>query len=299
MAGIMAKQTYEEKRFHAASLATIEQVNNILAEYEAQGYDLSLRQLFYQMVSRDLLPNTQKEYKRLGDLMNNARLAGLVDWDMIKDRTRKTEGNAHFESPADILNIAASQFAIDKWIDQPYHVEVMVEKQALEGVLIPVCKRLDINFTANKGYSSVSAFYERGRQLRHKAQRLNKKIVVFYLGDHDPSGLDMTRDVSERLAMFAETSVKVERLALNYSQVEELNPPPNATKESDTRAAEYNRRYKSSWELDAVEPATLARLVTEAVLKYRDADKWQKAVMAEKRMKAELQKFADSYGGGE
>ena len=289
------KHAYIEKRFNAASLATIEQVNTILGEYEAQGYDLSLRQLYYQMVSRDLLPNVQKEYKRLGELVNGARLAGLVDWDMIKDRGRKTESNSHFTDPADILRIAASQFAIDKWLDQPFHVEVMVEKQALEGVLIPVCQELDINFTANKGYSSASAFYERGRQLG----RLNKKIIVLYLGDHDPSGLDMTRDVSERLTMFAESRVTVKRLALNYSQVEALKPPPNTTKETDTRAAEYNRVYKSSWELDAVEPATLARIVTEAVLKYRDADKWQKAVTTEECMKAELQDFADRYGGDE
>jgi hypothetical protein len=282
----MTKKAYIEKRFNKASRETIEQVNDILAEYEAQGYDLSLRQLFYQMVSRDLLPNVQTEYKRLGDLVNNARLAGLIDWDMIKDRGRKTEGNSHFESPAEILSIAASQFAIDKWMDQPYHVEVMVEKQALE---------LDINFTANKGYSSASALYARGRHLGYQARTQGKKIIVLYLGDHDPSGLDMTRDVLERLGMFAETGIKVERLALNYEQVETLKPPPNTTKETDTRAAEYNRLYKSSWELDAIEPATLAQIVTKAVLKYRNAGKWQKAVMAEKRMKAELQELADSY----
>jgi hypothetical protein len=270
----MTKQAYIEKRFNAASRATIAQVNDILTEYEAQGYDLSLRQLFYQMVSRDLLPNKQKEYKRLGDLVNNARLAGLVDWDMIKDRGRKTESNSHFESPAEILKIAASQFAIDKWLDQPYHVEVMVEKQALEGVLLPVT---------------------RGRRLGYQRRTQGKKIVVFYLGDHDPSGLDMTRDVLERLTMFAEASIKVERLALNYKQVETLKPPPNTTKETDTRAADYNRLYKASWELDAIEPATLAQIVRSAVLKYRNADKWKKAVMDEKRMKAELQDLADNY----
>jgi len=291
----MTKQAYIEKRFNAASRATIVQVNEILTEYEAQGYDLSLRQLFYQMVSRDLLPNKQKEYKRLGDLVNNARLAGLVDWDMIKDRGRKTESNSHWHSPKNILAAAANSFAIDKWQNQPYHVEVMVEKQALEGVLLPVCEDLDINFTANKGYSSASAFYERGRRLGYQARTQGKKIVVFYLGDHDPSGLDMTRDVLERLGMFAETGIKVERLALNYDQVETLKPPPNTTKETDTRAAEYNRLYKSSWELDAVEPATLAQIVRSAVLKYRDAGKWKKAVMDEKRMKAELQELADGY----
>jgi len=292
----MTKQTYIEKRFNSASRETIEQVNNILAEYGRQGYDLSLRQLYYQMVSRDLLPNAQKEYKRLGDIVNNARLAGLVDWDMIKDRGRQTVKNSHFDSPAEILEIAARQFAIDKWQDQNYHVEVMVEKQALEGVLEPVCRELDIPFTANKGYSSASALRERGRVLGRIA-RQGKRIVVFYMGDHDPSGLDMTRDVRERLSMFAECGVTVERLALNYPQVQTLKPPKNPTKETDTRAAEYNKHFKASWELDAIEPAMLARIVTEAVLKYRDAGKWQNAVMAEKRMKAELQELADSYGG--
>ncbi|NUM77649.1 hypothetical protein HUU40_25070 [candidate division KSB1 bacterium] len=295
----MSKQAYIEKRFNTSSREIIEQVNNILAEYEAQGYDLSLRQLFYQMVSRDLLPNTQKEYKRLGDIVNNARLAGLVDWDMIKDRGRATVTNSHFDSPAEILNIAARQFAIDKWQDQSYHVEVMVEKQALEGVLVPVCEDLDIPFTANKGYSSASALRERGRILGRLARKNGKRIIVLYMGDHDPSGLDMTRDVQDRLSTFAETKIHVERLALNYPQIQTLKPPPNTTKENDTRAAAYAAKYKASWELDAVEPAALARIVTEAVMKYRDADKWQNAVMAEKRMKAELQELAESYTDGE
>lgn len=295
----MAKQAYIEKRFNTSSREIIEQVNNILAEYEAQGYDLSLRQLFYQMVSRDLLPNTQKEYKRLGDIVKNARLAGLVDWDMIKDRGRATVTNSHFESPAEILNIAARQFAINKWQDQSYHVEVMVEKQALEGVLVPVCEDLDIPFTANKGYSSASTLRERGRILGRLARKNGKRIIVLYMGDHDPSGLDMTRDVQDRLSTFAETKIHVERLALNYPQIQMLKPPPNTTKENDTRAAAYAAKYKASWELDAVEPSALARIVTEAVLKYRDAAKWQNAVMAEKRMKAELQELAESYTDGE
>ena len=284
-------QTFIEKRFNTASRATVAQVNSILDEYKAQGYDLSLRQLYYQMVARDLLPNEQKQYKRLGDLVNNARLAGLVDWDMIKDRGRTTKANSHWTSPTEILESAAHSFAIDKWQEQPYHLEVMVEKQALEGVLLPVCAELDIAFSANKGYSSASALYECGRRLAS----INKQIIIFYLGDHDPSGLDMTRDIDERLSMFSEKPITIERLALNYPQIEEMRPPPNATKQTDTRAADYNRLYNASWELDAVEPATLAELVKTAAKKYRDAALWEKAVKTEKRMKAELQKLADTY----
>ena len=294
--GDCVKQAYEEKRFRSASLETIAQVNNILAEYQAQGYDLSVRQLFYQMVSRDLLPNTPKEYKRLVNLVSDARLAGLIDWAMIKDRSRETVVNAHWNSPADILAAAANSFAIDKWKGQPYHIEVMVEKQALQGVLQPVCAALDISFTANKGYTSSSAMYESGQELKKIAARGNQ-IVILYMGDHDPSGLNMTDDVFRRLGMFAETHIEVKRLALNFEQIEILKPPPNTTKEKDTRAAEYKRRYKSSWELDAIEPAALAAMVRKAVIEYRDDDLWGKVVKAELDMRNELQSLADNYSG--
>ncbi|MEW6237577.1 MAG: hypothetical protein AB1656_19515 [Candidatus Omnitrophota bacterium] len=295
----MVRQAYINKRFNRASAATIEQVNVILDEYEQQGYDLSLRQLYYQMVTRNIIPNFQKSYNRLGTLIGNARMAGLIDWDMIKDRGRSTVQNAHWDSPAEVLYVVAEQFARNKWIDQPYHISVMVEKQALEGVLIPVCEELDISFTANKGYPSLSVLREYGNMLGDQARRLGKKIVVLYLGDHDPSGIDMTRDVQKRLSMFAEQDITLERLALNHEQVEALHLPPNPTKETDTRAAGYIEQFGGScWELDAVEPAFLAQMIRDAVLRYRDADKWQKAVMVEKAMQEEIYEIADNYGEG-
>ena len=287
----MTKRIYIEKRFNTASSETITLVNSILAEYDAQGYDVSMRQLYYQLVRRNSIKNDKNSYKRLSDLVNNARLAGLVDWDIFTDRERPTIQNSHWTSPAQILRDAARSFKIDKWQEQEFYIEVMIEKRALEGILIPVCKELDIAFTANKGYSSATSLYECGQRLAGT----NKRIRILHLGDHDPSGIDMTRDLEERLSMFAEREVIIKRLALNFDQVEEMHLPPNATKESDTRSAEYNKHFSASWELDAVEPATLADLVRKAVQKYRDEALWQKADLSEKQMKAELQELADDY----
>lgn len=290
------KEKFIEKGFTRESLERIELLNGILAEYERQGYDLTLRQLYYQMVARGHIENTQKSYKRIGDLVSNARLAGLIDWNMITDRARETIYPAHWIDPAHILDNAARGFRIDKWDDQPVHVEVMVEKQALEGILIPVCQELDVRFTANKGYSSSSMMYGIGKRLS-RAIQFGKKIVVFYLGDHDPSGMDMTRDIAERLEMFSGGyTIQVERLALNWDQIQRWVPPENPAKETDARFDDYANRYgTSSWELDAVEPATLANLVRGAIAQVMDDDLWEEALNKENEMRQSLHRYARDY----
>lgn len=295
------KHAFIEKKFKAVSYKMIDTINEILGEYQAQGFTLSLRQLYYQLVARDYVPNTVQQYKTVGSLVSDARQAGLIDWEMIEDRGRDTVSVSHWDSPADIIEAAARSFRIDKWEGQRYHVEVMVEKDALSGVLLPVCRRLDVSITANKGYSSSSTMYEIGRRLRKKFTEEEKMIAIVYLGDHDPSGIDMTRDVRERLLMYSElngigSDFKVKRLALNMNQVEEWKPPENPAKTTDSRFESYAAKFgQSSWELDAIKPDQLAELVEDAVLEFRDEDKWQAAVKRENKMRNALQRYADEY----
>ena len=296
------KESFLSINFSAESTERIEQINGILDEYEAAGYDLSLRQLYYQLVSKNLIVNSEKSYKSLGTLVSDARYAGLIDWDMIKDRGREMVRNSHWENPGEIVKTAADSFRIDRWKDQPCYVEVMVEKQALEGVLIPVCQELDVPFTANKGYSSSSALYEAGQRMDEKL-RDEKEVIVIYLGDHDPSGIDMSRDVEDRLRLFTRhndgdtKAVSVDRIALNMDQIQKLNPPRNPAKLSDSRAAAYIRRFgKASWELDAVEPKALAQLVRDAVTARLDMKLWKRSGTLQETMRKELHRFADNYG---
>lgn len=295
------KQAFTPKKFGAEALAMIATVNDILAEYEAAGYDLSLRQLYYQLVSRNIVENTERSYKNVGVLVSDARLAGLVDWDIIKDRGREMVQNSHWESPKDIIAACAAQFRIDRWRNQPRYVEVMVEKQALEGVLLPVCREWDVPFTANKGYSSSSAMYEAGQRI-WKRMRDEKEPVIIYLGDHDPSGVDMTRDVEERLRLFAECGpndevlVEVHRIALNMDQIRKLNPPENPAKITDSRANGYIRKYgTSSWELDAIEPKKLASLVTSAIKQYLDKDAWEESGEEQQSHRDRLTAMSEEY----
>jgi hypothetical protein len=303
------KEAFQEKRFGADAMSMIKTINGILETYEAQGFDLSLRQLYYQLVARALIENTERSYKNIGNLVSDARLAGLIDWDMIKDRGREMTKNPHWESPRQFLENVAPQFRFNLWHDQDVYVEVMVEKQALEGVLEPVCKTLDVPFTANKGYSSSSAMYEASKRFLAAAED-GKECYVIYLGDHDPSGIDMSRDVEERLDMFVKTSmgrmdeigpnepsaVTMKRVALNMAQVRELNPPENPAKITDSRAASYISRFgESSWELDAIEPRQLAQIVTDAVEEVMDGDKFNANLEKMKKNRDQLIKFAKKF----
>ncbi len=268
----------------------------IIDTYAAEGFDLSLRQLYYQMVARDIIPNSVRSYKRLGTIIANARNAGLIDWDMIVDRGRSVDVNSHWRDPASIVRSAARSFAIDKWEDQEYRVLVMVEKDALSGVIRPVCEELDVEFSANKGYASQTHLYEVAKTME-KWSSGDQIPVVLYFGDFDPSGLDMDRDLEERLSMYSYLSIETKRLALTMEQIDDFKPPPNPAKMTDSRAEAYviQHGYKS-WELDAIEPRVLAELVRTNVLKYRDGELWDQAEYKEDGMRAELEEFANNYG---
>lgn len=291
----MPKIKYQEFNFRASSLALINKANEIIAEYQAQGFDLTLRQLYYQFVSRDIIPNTLQSYKNLGSVINDARLAGLIDWLTIVDRTRDLRELPHWDEPSDIVEACANQFNIDTWKDQPFRPEVWIEKDALVGVFERVCNELDVPLFSCRGYTSQSEMWVAGqRLLKH---RRNKQVpVIFHFGDHDPSGKDMSRDIQDRLSLFTGGLVRFERLALNMEQVEQYEPPPNPAKITDSRANAYIAEFgDESWELDALEPAVLADLVRNAISAIADDDKWDDAKALQREHRRTLSQISQNF----
>lgn len=287
----MPKICYVPKTFGAEHQAIIEQADAIATEYAAQGFDLTLRQIYYQFVARDLLPNTIQSYKRLGGILNDARLAGLLDWDHMVDRTRNVEIPSTWDSPSSIIEAAAQSYAIDLWADQPRRVEVWVEKDALVGVIGPTCRKWQVPHFACRGYASQSEMWRAaGRFARW--QRRGQLPVVLHLGDHDPSGIDMTRDNRDRLAMLRGAS-EVRRLALNMDQIEQYNPPPNPAKTTDSRAAEYIAEHGGeSWELDALEPSVLADLIETEILGVLDQERFDARREIQESQRERLEQLA-------
>lgn len=285
---------YQDFNFRANTLKIINQANAIIEEYQRQGYDLTLRQLYYQFVSRDIIPNRQTEYKRLGSVINDGRLAGMIDWDAITDRTRNLASLAHWNTPASIIEACSLQFRYDKWDDQPNRIEVWIEKEALAGVFQRVCQDLDVPYFSCRGYTSQSEMWAASQRII-EYENAGQEPIILHFGDHDPSGIDMTRDITDRLKLFG-CSVEVKRLALNMNQIEQYNPPPNPAKDTDSRFSDYAREHgEESWELDALEPNLLSGLVRSAVSTLRDADLWEEAVTREKQARQQIRYISDNY----
>ena len=293
----MPFQVFQDHNFRENAEAQIAQANSIINEYRAQGYTLTLRQLYYQFVARDLIPNTQRSYKNLGILISKGRLAGRIDWNAIEDRTRNLVSPNHWDSPAQIIRSCADQFRIDTRATQRYRPEVWIEKEALVGVIAPVCSELDVAYFACRGYVSQSEQWRSGRRGRAYEDD-GQSLVILHLGDHDPSGMDMTRDNHDRLAMFARMGVEVRRLALNMDQVEEYSPPPNPTKITDSRSPAYIEEYgDSSWELDALEPRMIDQLIRDAVADLTDEPERQAQLEIQAEHRERLTEIADAEEG--
>jgi hypothetical protein len=293
------KEMFRAVNFRAESLKRIDQCNSIIEEYQDQGLRLTLRQLYYQLVSRDIIVNTEKSYKALGGLVSDARLSGLMDWDAIEDRARQPHVPLEFRDLKHRVESAVANYRLNRWAGQDYYVELWVEKDALAGVLQPLASEFHVTLMVNRGYSSSSAMYESSKRFLEAYGDGEKKLVLFYLGDHDPSGEDMVRDVRDRLAMFG-AELEVQKLALTMTQVRKFSPPPNPAKLSDSRAKAYVEKFgRSSWEVDALPPNELARIIRRAFSSVVNMDLMNAVKSQEARDRDRLLEAAEQIMGGE
>lgn len=289
------------------TLVTLNQITDIIREFRVLGYRLTVRQLYYQLVGKDLIPNNQKSYKRIVEICKKGRLAGYLDWGAIEDRGRRLKKKPRWKDPKDLLRSAAKQFHRDLWGGQEYYVEVWAEKDAVSSVIEPVCERWDVHFLANRGYNSASAMYKSKDRFFEMSEFENRKPVIIYVGDHDPSGMDMSRDIGDRLDLFLENVIlemtgyeshyfPIDRAALNMDQVTEHSLPENPAKTTDSRSTGYIAEFgPASWELDALSPQVLDEIVEAAILKYLDEDLFKEKQEALEVERKGLYEFIKTY----
>lgn len=304
--------TYVEKRFQGNTQAVVDNANAVLNEYADQNIVLTLRSLFYQFVARNLFPddrkwrwtgsrwardpngtkNAEPNYRWLSSIISDARLAGLVDWDHLIDRTRHLADLEHFDSASDALTKLAGWYHIDMWENQKYRPEVWIEKDAVVGYIEPVCHRWDVPYFSCRGYTSQSEMWRAGMRVLDHADGRQIPIILHF-GDHDPSGIDMSRDIGDRLQMFCGSRIQFERLALNWDQIEGTDLPPSPAKLTDSRAEGYIAEFgDDSWELDAMEPKQLQDLI-EGFIKDLVKDKvWTADLERKRSVKAKLSELA-------
>jgi len=280
-----------------ANTAKLEIVNKIIEDYAQQGYRLTLRQLYYQLVSRDIIPNAKAEYAKLSTLLVNGRMSGIVDWDAIEDRIRIPFLPYWVNGIEDAINDTITQYRLDRQKEQKVYIELWVEKDALSGVLKRITSHYHIKLMVNRGYSSCTAMHDAYERLkRYEAEK--KQTCVLYLGDYDPSGLDMIRDVRERLEEFG-VYPEVRHIGLTKKQIEKFSPPPNPAKITDPRAGWYIQKHgNSSWEVDALDPKVLHQLVRKNVEELIDMDLFKSRLKQESQDKKALRVVTKKFING-
>lgn len=264
----------------------VQKIVEIVEDYAAEGYVLTLRQLHYQLVANDpLYVNHDSAYKKLSTILDDCRYSGQIDWNAIEDRGRVPYLPYFVVDVEDALNDTLDQYRIDRQLGQTNYIELWTEKDALSGILRRTTEKYHIQLVVNKGYTSSSAIYGAYQRFIRRIQN-RQKVTILYFGDHDPSGLDMVRDIRERLTFFfdngdysylaAGLNFEVVPIGLTMEQIREYNLPENPTKLTDSRAAGYIKKFgRKCWEVDALRPQILTRIVEENITATIDMDKYE------------------------
>ena len=249
---------------------------------------MSVRQLFYQLVSRKAIEKTESAYKRVCDVSAQMRLDGSLDYRKIVDGHRARRVGWRFDGLAEALENTHQLYRRNYWLDQPKAVEVWCEKDALTGVILPTCDRYGVPYVATRGFPSITLIYESAQEMIARG----KRTVVYYFGDHDASGRAISQNLESDLQAHG-ANVKVYRMALEPWQIQEYDLPTRPGKTSDSRHARFAARYgDASVELDALPPNVLTQWVGDCIRQEIDAETWSKTRQIERLEQETLKSIA-------
>ena len=265
----------------------IENAVDVLSQYEAGV--LTIRGLHYQLVSRGMTNDVQ-HYKRVVAATGQARWDGIISFDAFSDRERsmacmtKADATNYEDKVIEAktqIRLWASSYFLNRWENQPYYPEVLIEKKALEGVFYKTCMHNRIALGACKGYPSLTFLHDLSLRII-EATGKGKQPIILYFGDYDPSGEDIPRALRENLILLGcSEELEVRRICLNKDQVIAWGLPPAPTKDTDSRSVHWDGLGQV--ELDAVKPEKLMRLLQSAIDDIFDHSLFEELLAREER----------------
>lgn len=255
-------------------------------------HPMTLRQLYYRLVSAGALANHQKEYNRIKVLMGRLREAGRVRRSWIVDHVRTTLKPSSWSGLADFGETVRHAYRKDFWESLDVYVEILVEKDAVAGTLQPVTEEYDVALRVLRGYSSISFAGEIAEQW----SQIDKPIHAYYLGDFDPSGIDIERDAREKIARYAGCDFEWSRLAIREPDFAKFKLIELPVKQSDKRAGKFLKAQGGRCaELDALPPSELRRRVEAAILQHVDQAEWNRLKQIEQIEKETMQEYVEEW----
>ena len=237
---------------------------------------MTCRQIFYRLVSSGVIEKTEAEYKAtVVRLLGAMRREGDISFGWIADSTRWMRKPQTFTNLEQALRRTLEHYRRALWDNQDAYVEVWLEKDALAGVVDEVTRQWDVPLMVTRGYPSLTYLYEAAELIKAK----RKPVYLYYLGDWDPSGVDISRTVEEGIRELAPSAeVYFERVAVTPEQIKDWSLLTRPTKTSDTRSRTFQG---GSVEVDAIPPSTLRDLVEVCIIKHVNADALEKLEVIE------------------
>lgn len=281
---LIALGQQKRERRTKAEIAAIEQaiVDTLRADHPQ-----TVRGLFYQLVSQGAIEKTEAEYKgTIGRLCVRLRRQGRLPYSWLSDNTRWIRKPTTDTGMQAALQRTAECYRRDLWAEQDVYLEVWCEKDALAGVLVDVTGTYDVPLMVSRGFASVTYLYETGQHIAE----IGKPAHIYYFGDHDPSGLDIPKQVERGLREHApEADIHFERVAVTEQQIVDWNLPTRPTKTTDFRSRGF---HGASVDLDAVPAWRLRALVRECIEQHIDQAKLRITKLAEESERTILLKLA-------
>ena len=258
----------------------IDESIKIISRYTTK---LTLRQIYYRLVTKLIISNTKSEYKYLSRALVDGRLSGAIDWEDMEDKTRDFsmgdralwDAKEWFDFSLDRFKDAGDDYRFPHWYKQPEYVEVWCEKEALENLFLSQTRKYRVVCGISRGYPSIAWLRDASIRIKDALahpEHIFEKATIFYFGDFDPTGKDIERNIKDRLQKTFLTDVNVECVAITPAQIKKYKIPSIMTKTSDARAKAHIQKYGavSSVELDALEPDVLEKMIADSILSKFD-----------------------------
>lgn len=262
--------------------ADIARIREAMYSLLARENPMTVRQVFYRLVSQGVIGKTESEYKAtVCRLLGEMRLQHEIPFGWIADNTRWMRKPRTDSSMAAALRRTAEAYRRSLWDNQSVYVEVWLEKDALAGVLYEETAPWDVPLMVTRGYPSLSYLHEAAESLPEE-----KPAYLYYLGDYDPSGMDISRVVEERMEEFAPLAeIHFERIAVTPEQIHMWHLPTRPTKASDSRSKGF---ADASVEVDAIPPGQLRELVQQSITQHVDQHALDQLRMVEREERTAL-----------
>lgn len=282
-----ARPTKRGRRTKADMAAVRDALQQIVDEYDR----MTVRQIYYQAVSRGVIDKTEVEYKStICRLLADMRRDGTIPYDKIADNTRWMRKPRTYSGLHDMLENTHRTYRRALWDEQDAYVEIWLEKEALAGVLVEITSKWDVPLMVTRGYPSISYVHSAAETIEAQG----KPAYLFYFGDHDPSGVDIDRCLEKQLRELTDAEIHIERVAVTRQQIAEFELPTRPTKKSDSRSKNF---VGESVEVDAIDPETLCDICDSCIRRHIDLDSYYRMRQVEDAERDTLATMIANMGG--